>query len=202
MTDQKQVFEIIDNPGDFLAGHDIEYLDHIGFKSVPENQKFIINNLWIFGKIYGDKWVKVLFSPINTQNTIIKAFSNIQEYLLDDKEDLTPNSMIRIGDANSFYWLIADACSSSIKRIKSHGYKLDDVVPIQEALCAIYRRNEHDNAKLFFQYLYGEHSFFVLNDCFNCYLSDRKKCKLYLPQLDHANVKRLRLWKFQIEFHK
>ncbi len=202
MSKKKPDFTVINNPGKLLD----EFQEfNKPYYTFPSDTIFPAANTELRMTQYRDKWVKLICSVKRTESLIINhnytAFVAAQSNLLEFVTPKNANGVggkINIGDANSFYWLFTRACPSSIRRLEQHGYDMKDVVSLQEAVCAIYRRNAHDPSKLFYQYLRDMNGLFVLNDCFNCNLANRQECcKLYLPQLDRRSklAQPLKSWK-------
>jgi len=77
--------------------------------------------------------------------------TNLMEFTSDGR--ICRNSKVKIGVANQVYRLMANACSSSVDRLENHGYKMTDMVPLQEAVCAIYRNNGWDRENYLLRYL-------------------------------------------------
>lgn len=111
-------------------------------------------------------------------STTAKVWTNMADFT--DDHQLTPKSKINLGVMNYFYREVAVACEVSDLRLIS-GHSLKDMVPVQEGLCLIYRKNVYDMELKFFRYLLSQHKYFVLNQCCACEIQD--KCKLYLHQL-------------------
>ena len=156
-------------------------IERVRYESDPYDKKHCIKafKTYLPGK----------FDETATFKTNLAEFTN--------NKSLRPYSQIKIGIANEAYRELKRACGYSITRLNEHGYEdMEEIVTLQEALCAIYRRNNYDKEKLLFKYLYEQNREFVCNDCFNCSQQtyrvnngEYKNCKLYLPQLALVNEK-------------
>ncbi len=144
----------------------------------------------IFKNKFENMTVEVELSEVNAwaPATIPQQFkyitnikSNMPEFI---SGPIRTNTKIQVKTVNSFYWLMTDACKNSKERLLKHGYSLEDVIDLQESICAIYRHNWHDKHKIFFNYLKKYDENFVLNDCMNCALSKKENCKMYIRELD------------------
>ena len=121
-------------------------------------------------------------------NIITQYTTNLPQLVKQSLRNISPSTKLKIKYSNSLYRLMTAACSSSENRLKNHGFDLNDVVTLQEAVCAIYRCNGHDPQKKFFHYLKDIDNGFVCNDCYNCYNDIRTGCKLYVSDLQrHRN---------------
>lgn len=142
----------------------------------------------------GGAWIKgvdfhsqIDNSDSNLHTQVIIVESNIGDFFEGKDKEIKPDAKIKLSNANMFYRLFALGCKEySEERITNHGFDLQDVVPLQTALCAIYRKNGHETSKYFYQYLKMKNNDFILNDCYNCAESVKENCKLRIAQLDNG----------------
>ena len=115
--------------------------------------------------------------------TFLKYTTNLPFLVKKPLGKINYTTKLKIKYTNSLYRLMTNACSSAEERITNHGYSLEDTVSLQEAVCAIYRCNDHDTDKELYKYMKEIDYAFVCNDCYNCDCLVRDECKIYLEDL-------------------